>query len=284
MLYLKSYQGLGNEYLLVDPRRSVLGQSAERLQLALSRSFGVCADGILIGPLPDCADWQLRIFNPDGSEAACGGNAVMIFARYLADAGYVTADSLTVQVGAGQIPVEFLDGAHERVRITLPRASFLSSEVPAAGEVRDCADVTLDLQGQKLRAALLSNGTPHCIVPLENVSRPLACDLGPRIQECGLFPEGVNVTLVAKEEPDAIRVEFFERGVGYLPSSGSCAAAAAAAAHRFGLCGTSVTVRMPGGEMLAELLPDGRTTLTGRVSELRSQTYSDDEVREALCL
>ncbi len=284
MLYLKSYQGLGNEYFLVDPRRSVWGQSAEKLQLALSRNFGLCADGILIGPAPDTEGWSLRIFNPDGSEAACGGNAIMIFARYLADAGYVTADNLSVRVGAGEIPVRFLDAAREQICITLPAASFFAEDIPVRGAEGELVDTELSFGAQSLRVSCVQNGTPHCVLLLPEINRTLACDLGERIQESGRFPEGVNVVLMQLVDERNLKLEFFERGAGYITSSGSCAAAAASVAGRLGLCAAELQLHMPGGTMGAQLLPDGRVALTSRVSAVRSQTYSDDEIRAALSL
>ena len=283
MLYLKQYQGLGNVYLLFDPRKTDGGLDAARIQLVCSRNFGVGSDGILVGPLPG-EGWQLRIFNPDGTEADSGVNAAMIFARYLRDGGYLTDSKVRVVTKGCTLQVEFLDNAGEAMRLVLPAPDFSAAAVPMLGQTGEVVDAPLTLQGQTLHVTCLYNGAPHCVLFLPEVSRELAFDLGPRLQASGLFPEGINVVLIARRDAHTLVLESYERGAGYTLSSGSAAAAAASAAVRLGLCEAEMDLCMPGGTMKATVLPEGRVELVGRVEAGSGLQFTEEEICAALSL
>ena len=126
----------------------------------------------------------------------------------------------------------------------------------------------MEIGGEKLVYCAASLGNPHCVVLREHVSATEAIRLGPLIEHCTVFPRRTNVQFMQPVDESNIRIEIWERGAGYTLASGSSSCAAAAVAHRLGLCGTQISVRMPGGRLAVSLTPDWQATLVGPVRKV----------------
>ncbi len=281
-LTLKKYTGLGNDYLIYDPNKEGGGLSNAHIQLVCNRNFGLGSDGILVGPLYRDGKLSVRIFNPDGSEAEKSGNGLMIFSKYLKEEGYVSGQSVTIQTAGGEVTVEYLDARAETMRVNMGRVSFWSDEIPVVGERREVIDEPMQFKNKTLRVTCLTTGIPHCIVPMENISRDLVCDLGQRIECASQFPKRTNVDLMQVLDRGNLAIESFERGVGYTLSSGSSACAAAAAARRLGLTDAAVTVHMPGGTMSAHCSDDGAVSIIGYVRAVCEMTMTEQDINNLL--
>lgn len=263
-LKFRKYHGLGNDYIVVDARAFAL-PSPEEIRRICDRHRGPGSDGILWGPFPaPGADFGLRIFNPDGSEAEKSGNGLRIFSRFLYDEGLVGGAPFTILTPGGRVTSEVLDGGR-RVRVEMGRVSFFSSDIPAAGPPREVLREPLEVGGEVVTICAASIGNPHCVVLCDAVSSELAHRLGPLIERHPLFPRRTNVQFMQVLGPDAIRIEIWERGAGYTLASGSSSSAAAAVAHRLGLCGNEVTVHMPGGTLDIRIAEGFAITMTGPV-------------------
>ena len=128
------YQGLGNDYLVLDPNKNRVQLQGKKIALLCQRGFGLGADGILYGPIEIDGKMGVRIFNSDGSEAAISGNGVRIFAKYLKDAGYVQKKNFKLYTGNGPVEVTFLNEDGSRLRVSMGKLSFWSDEIPVIGE------------------------------------------------------------------------------------------------------------------------------------------------------
>ena len=283
-LTLKKYTGLGNDYLIYDPNKSEGGLTNAHIQLVCNRNFGLGSDGILIGPLFQDGRISVRIFNPDGSEAEKSGNGLMIFSKYLRDEGYVSGQSVTIETAGGEVTVDYLDIRSETMRVHMGKVSFWSDDVPVVGERREVVDEPMQFKNKTLRVTCVTTGIPHCVVPMENISRDLVCDLGQRIECAGQFPKRINVDLMHVIDRGNLAIESFERGVGYTLSSGSAACAAAAAAYRLGLTDHNVTVHMPGGTMSARVEDSGEVSIIGYVRAVCEMTMTERDVNNLLSL
>ncbi len=281
-LTLKKYTGLGNDYLIFDPNKAEGGLTNAHIQLVCNRNFGLGSDGILVGPLYQDGKIQVRIFNPDGSEAEKSGNGLMIFSKYLKDEGYVSGQSVTIGTPGGEVTVEYLDARAETMRVNMGKVSFWSDEIPVVGDRREVIDEPMQFKNKTMRVTCLTTGIPHCVVPMENISRDLAYDLGQRIECAAQFPKRINVDLMQVIDRSNLAIESFERGVGYTLSSGSSACAAAAAAYRLGLSDPSVTVHMPGGTMSAHMNPDGSVSIIGYVRAICEMTMTEQDINTLL--
>jgi diaminopimelate epimerase len=265
---LAKYHGLGNDYIVINPADLSNELTPHEIRRICDRRYGAGSDGILLGPLPAAsASFGLRIFNPDGSEAEKSGNGLRIFARYLWDRGLVGDAPFTVATAGGVVTAQ-VQQAGRMVTVEMGRVSFDSREIPVAGPPREVLNEALLAGGVDLRICAATLGNPHCVVLREQVSAAEAQRLGPLVETDALFPRRTNVQFMQVLDRARLRIEIWERGAGYTMASGSSACAAAAVAHRLGLCDAQVTVSMPGGRLEVGIAPDWSVTLRGPVARV----------------
>ena len=264
------YHALGNDYIVLDPAElaAVPAPSAEQVRVICHRNFGIGSDGILWGPLPSRkADFGLRIFNPDGSEAEKSGNGLRIFSRYLWDQGKAKGPSFTIETPGGVVKAEIKDSGR-LITIAMGSVSFESRRIPVAGPDREVVGETIGVEGRTFRFTAATIGNPHCVIPVDELSADLARRYGPAIEVHPLFPNRTNVQFLKVLDRNNIQIEVWERGAGYTLASGSSSSACAAVAHRLGLVDRSVTVRMPGGSIGIEIGDGFSITMTGSVNRV----------------
>ncbi len=274
------YHGLGNDYIVMEPKALIDKLSSEMVRFICHRNYGIGSDGILLGPIPfedvsfataaDTAQprpqFCLRIFNPDGSEAEKSGNGLRIFARYLLDTGQVeTSAPFTVWTLGGPVVCTVLpDGA--TIRASMGRVSFRSADIPVAGPERDVLNESIDVDGCRFNFCAATIGNPHCVVLSDDTSPELARRVGPRLETDPRFPNRTNVQFMRVLDRHNIRIEIWERGAGYTLASGSSASASAAVARRLGFCDSPIIVHMPGGELRIDIDNNFGIELTGPVT------------------
>ena len=256
---LTKSHGLGNDYLVADPRDLPFAVTPERVRLLCDRHLGVGSDGLLVLE----GQSGVRIFNPDGSEAEKSGNGLRIFARWLHDTGRVGADRFTVRTLGGDAAVE-VHGGVVTVDMGVPR-------------FRD--DVTtLELKDERLGVVALSMGNPHCVILRPHLDVTELRRLGPLVERHPAFPNRTNVQLARAVDRQRVELLIWERGAGETRASGSSACAVVAACHRLGLVDgqAEVTASMPGGELQLRVDERGSLWMTGPVEEVAYVTLSPD--------
>lgn len=273
------YHGLGNDYIVIDPQQNNIELDSNAIKLICHRNFGVGSDGILYGPIITGENIQLRIFNPDGSEAEKSGNGIRIFSRYLFDAGYLKSDKFYLDTLGGRVYVELLDASASNIRVDMGKVTFFSDEIPVAGESREVVNEAFRVNGEIYHITCVSIGNPHCVVPLQSISKDLAEKLGPIIENHRLFPKRINVQLLKVIDRNNIQIEIWERGAGYTLASGSSSCAAASAAHKLGLVSNVISVHMPGGIINVQIDDDSRVHMTGPVAGICKGVFMDDLYR-----
>jgi len=264
------YHALGNDYIVLDPADFPLWErpSGAQVRAVCHRHYGVGSDGILWGPLPSPrADFALRIFNPDGSEAEKSGNGLRIFARYLWDTGRAKAPGVALDTPGGVVRAEVRDGG-ARVAAAMGRVSFDSRAIPVAGTARDVIGESIEAQGRRFTFCAATIGNPHCVIQVDEPTAELARRYGPDIEVHPLFPNRTNVQFMRVLDRSSVRIEIWERGAGYTLASGTSSSACAAVAHRLGLVDRSVAVRMPGGTIDVEIGGDYSIGITGPVTRV----------------
>ena len=127
------YQGLGNDYLVLDPNKNRVQLQGKKIALLCQRGFGLGADGVLYGPVEINGKMGVHIYNSDGSEAAISGNGVRIFAKYLIDHEYVKEQKFSIETLSGPVEVECLNSRATEFRVNMGKASFISREIPVTG-------------------------------------------------------------------------------------------------------------------------------------------------------
>jgi diaminopimelate epimerase len=243
------YHGLGNDYLVIDPKDLDHDLTAAEIRLICHRNYGVGSDGILVGPIVTAAaDCQLRIFNPDGSEAEKSGNGLRIFSRYLFDKGLVGTQPFTILTLGGTVRSQVCSET-KLIRVQMGQVTFDAAKIPVAGDPREVIGEHIRIGGREFTFSAASIGNPHCVVVLDEISEVLARTYGPLIETDPRFPNRTNVQFLKVIDQRNIQIEIWERGAGYTLASGSSSSAAAAVAHKLGLCGREITVHMPGGTL-----------------------------------
>jgi diaminopimelate epimerase len=276
--------GLGNDYLVVNEADLPGPLSTTAIVRTCDRHWGVGSDGILLLVPSGAADFGLRIFNPDGSEAEKSGNGLRIFAKYLWDHGHAKAPTFTVETKGGLVECHchVRDGRVNFVTVEMGRATFRAPEIPMTGPDAEAVNVPLTLEdGTTLTATAVSVGNPHCVVFADRVDAAECRRLGPLLERHPAFPNRTNVQFARARSRSELEIQIWERGAGYTLASGSSSCGAAAAAVRTGTCDYGrVTVVMPGGQLVIEVRPDWSLRLEGPVEEVCTGTLSAEFVHD----
>lgn len=284
----EKWQALGNDYLIVERDQLPCALTPARVRMLCEGHFGVFADGVLLlSPPADPAHVaDLRIFNPDGSEAELSGNGAREAILYLRRRGWTDRDEFSIHTAAGTISPQ-ITGPYS-CRVDMGQASLSSKDFPngapdGAGELRAYPGRTWSIQH-------VSIGNPQCAIEVEDLAALQALDLdtvGPAIEAHPWFPNRTNVSWyaeIAPGPPARIRVRIFERGVGETLSSGTGASGAAIAYLLAGSGGrppgppsepTRVIVVLDGGELEVEIDPDLRVHLSGWALPVFAGTLSE---------
>ena len=264
-VHFKKYHGLGNDYIVIDPNVKDIKLTPQSIRLICDRNFGVGSDGILYGPIKKDNILEVRIFNPDGSEAEKSGNGLRIFAKYLFESKYVDKKNFNIKTLGGIVEVEIKDDTANLIKIGMGKVTFVSTEIPVTGKGREVVNESLEVNGIEYKVTCLSIGNPHCVIPMAEVSEEKARQLGPFVENHKIFPNRINMQLLKVIDRKNIEIRIWERGAGYTLASGSSSCAAAAAAHKLGLVDRTVNVKMPGGTLLVEIDKDWDIQMTGPV-------------------
>lgn len=277
--------GLGNDYIVMDPKELTFKLSPKNIKAVCDRNWGLGSDGILALVPSKKADFGLRIYNPDGSEAEKSGNGLRIFARYLHATGKTKKKHFTVDTKGGLVTIDLHVDRHgdaSAVTVEMGQATFKPAALPCTLAADELIQQPIDAAGRTLSFTGVSVGNPHCVVfkqAGESWSREDLLKLGPALENHPLFPKRTNVQLAVPTGPKEIFILIWERGAGETQASGSSSCAAASAAVRLGLVKSPVTVKMPGGQLNIQVAPDFSLTMKGPVAEVARGALSPSFLR-----
>jgi diaminopimelate epimerase len=274
------YHGLGNDYIVIDPIVNDIKMSPEFIRLICDRHYGIGSDGILYGPIRKDETPEVRIFNPDGSEAEKSGNGLRIFAKYLFESHYIDKKNFDIKTLGGIVRVQIQDDTANLIKINMGKVTFISNEIPVTGNKREVVNELLQVNGAEYKVTCLSIGNPHCVIPMEDTSEEKVKELGPNIENHKMFPNRINMQLLKVINRSNIEIQIWERGAGYTLASGSSSCAAAAAAHRLGLVDDQINVKMPGGNLSIEISDNKEIYMTGPVEGVFEGRFHKDLIKK----
>ena len=256
----EKWQALGNDYLIFEQDRLPWGLNATRVEWLCDQHFGIGADGILLLSRSDDPEFvaNLRIFNPDGSEAELSGNGAREAILYLRRNGWTDADEFAIGTAAG--PIRPTITGELTCSVDMGRAATTSKDFPSGPED---GRGTLASGGRSWEFQHVSIGNPQCaiVVPAEELDELDLGEIGPGIEGHELFPNRTNVSFLAVDG-DRVRARIFERGVGETLSSGTGAGGAAVTAFLRG-AESPLVVELEGGELQVAISPDLDVQLDG---------------------
>ena len=265
------YHALGNDYLVLDSKNFEKVPSSEAIRRICHRNLGIGSDGILWGTLNQGEgkeNFNLRIFNPDGSEAEKSGNGLRIFCRYLWDQHQVASNaSFRVKTKGGVVEATVHTDGQE-VTVSMGKVSFDSNLIPVKGGAREVLQEKLQIKDQVFEFSAASIGNPHCVIRTKQTSPEMAKKFGPMIENNRIFPNRTNVQFLEILDRKNLKLEIWERGAGYTLASGSSSSAAAAVARKLDWCDRELNVKMPGGTLQIIVQEDFQIIMKGGVTKL----------------
>ena len=272
----EKWQALGNDYAIVERDHLPWELTPERIRRICEPHLGVGSDGILL--LSRAADSkyvaELRIFNPDGSEAELSGNGAREAVLYLRSHGWTDDDTFTILTKAGQMTPTIT--APGTVSMAMGRASVKSDDYPSGP---DDGTGVLESAGREWAFQHVNVGNPQCAIEVpDGVEELELSEIGPSIEgNTDLFPSRTNVSFWSAAG-SVVRARIFERGVGETLSSGTGASGAAVAAFLRG-AGSPLTVSLDGGELTVDVSDDLDVILTGTAGPVYAGELSPEFVR-----
>ena len=244
-------QGLGNDYLYVYGEPEDPSETSVRLS---DRHFGPGSDGMIWISPSDRADFRMRIFNADGSEAKMCGNGIRCVGKYVYDKGYTDKTRLRVDTLSGikTLELNLVRGKVKTVAVDMGRAVV-------------SPPMELEALGQAVRCVPVDMGNPHAVIFTGDAESAPLTTLGPAIERHEAFPGGVNVEFVRVLGPKQLRMRVWERGSGVTLAcgTGACASAAAAVAGGFCPAESPIEVLLDGGKLTVTVSQEGQVRMTG---------------------
>lgn len=282
----EKYQGLGNDFILVDNRASPEPiMTPEQAAAMCDRNFGVGGDGVIFAMSSDTCDYKMRIYNSDGSEPEMCGNGIRCMAKYIfthlegkTEGGAGQDTTYTIETGAGEI-VPVIRGSDGQVVVDMGLPILDGPSVPTTLKPTDgdmVVKAPITVAGQDWEVTCVSMGNPHAIVFVPDLDAVDLAKVGPPFEVDPAFPAKINVEFVQVMSPTHLKMKVWERGAGPTLACGTGACALTVAAIKAGEVGDSraCTVTLPGGPLEIEWREaNGRIYMTGPAEPSFSGTY-----------
>lgn len=251
-MHFTKMHGLGNDYLYVYGE---VPENIAELSIKLSeRHFGAGSDGMIYISPSEVADFKMRIFNADGSEAKMCGNGIRCVGKYVYDKGYTDKTHLNVETLSGIKKLNLLvsNGKVKSVSVDMGRAEV-------------SPEMNLKVKSSDIVCTPVSMGNPHTVIFVKTIDEAPLLELGPEIEHHSAFPGGVNCEFAEVLNPTTLRMRVWERGSGVTMACGTGACATASAAVSKGYCSfdTDISVILDGGTLKINIAPDYTVTMTG---------------------
>lgn len=268
-------QGSGNDFILVETDDTSRDWSPVAIAMC-DCHFGIGSDGLLLLLPSDKADFQMRMFDPDGSEAEACGNGIMCLAKYVFEKGLVSpeTDRILVETIAGirQLKLYKKGGELVNIQAGMGKPAFAAADIPVIIKqgreklvyIKSMLSYPLTIDGVDLLLNLVSMGNPHAVYfsPQPVSDFPLS-QLGPKVEHLAIFPNRTNFEVARVMSRQQIEVRVWERGVGETLACGSGACAVAVAAQLYGYVDNKVSVKLPGGALQLDWDGTGEVLMSG---------------------
>lgn len=283
--------GIGNDYIYVNCFEETVNDP-EKVSVILSdRHKGIGSDGLVLIMPSDKADFRMRIFNADGSEAMMCGNATRCIGKYVYDNGLTDKTDVTLETNSGikYLKLFVSDGKVESVTVDMGKAILVPREIPVNSELERFIGQPLEIDGKEWRVTCVSMGNPHAVVFTEGIDDMELEKLGPKFENHSLFPNRINTEFIEVIDSRTLRMRVWERGSGetFACGTGTCAAVVAACLN--GICrqDEEILVHLRGGDLRITYRSDGTVMMTGPAARVFDGTVEDEfierEKENAVC-
>lgn len=276
-MFFTKWQGLGNDFVIVNGFSEKIADYRQEAIKVCDRHFGIGADGLVV-LLPSAkADFAMRIFNSDGSEAEMCGNVTRCMARYVYENGLTDKTSIKIETLAGLIKPKLVfddNGAIDHVTVDMGEPRLNRAAIPMTGNPDEQAiGVPLTVAGTTYYVTGVSVGNPHCVIFVDDMETVDLSVIGPQIENHPLFPQKTNVEFVQVLSSDKMRMRVWERGAGITMACGTGSSATLVAAVLNGKTDRRATIELDGGSLVIEWAADGHVYMSGPAVEVFRGEY-----------
>lgn len=276
--------GIGNDFVVVNGllesvEETHYGDISRRLN---HRKFGIGGDGLLLILPSKIADYKMRMFNPDGSEAQMCGNGIRCFARYLYDRKMIREPQVKVETldGVKLLKLLLRNSKVEAVRVDMGQPHLLRSEIPMRGDDNGrVINEGLKVEGRRFEITAVSMGNPHVLIFEDHIANIALEKYGPLIENHKSFPERTNVHFIQVNEPGDITIRTWERGAGETLACGTGACACVVAGVLTNRTNRNILVHLPGGDLRIEWMGDNRVVMTGPAEQVFEGDMNLEDLR-----
>lgn len=264
-LHFTKMQAQGNDYVYMDAIHQAIDDPFRLARQVSDRHCGIGSDGLVLICPSVRADFRMRIFNPDGTEAEMCGNALRSVGKFVYCHGLTSRETLEIGTlgGIKRVYLEVREGEVVNIRADIGKPESSPKKIPMLTQEEIFLDKPLRVSDRVFRASALSWGNPHLVLLTEEVS---AIDLeyyGRIAEHMEYFPKRTNVTFAQIVDRTHIRIREWERGTGETLGCGTGCCSAAVVANRLALCAENVEVCQPGGKLQVEIGAQGTVSMTG---------------------
>ena len=271
-MHFTKMQGIGNDYVYVNCFTEEVPDPEGTAKKISDRHFGIGSDGLILIKPSDTADFEMDMYNADGTRGKMCGNGIRCVGKYVYDHGLTDKKELNIATGSGnrRLVLETADGKCLGARVDMGAPILKPSGIPALYEGGSAVGVPFQAGGKDYRITCVSMGNPHCVTFLDEDVRDFPLEkIGPLFENSPVFPDRVNAEFATVLDRHSIRMRVWERGSGETYACGTGACATGTAAILNGLCESPVTLHLLGGDLLIEW--DGRNGsvfMTGPAEEV----------------
>ena len=245
-------QGIGNDYVYVNCLQETIENPSELAKKISDRHYGVGSDGLIMINPSDKADFEMEMYNADGSRGEMCGNGIRCVAKYVYDYGLTDKTSISVETLAGikYLDLTVEDGKVVLVKVDMGKPMLRPEEVPVVSEKEEVIDEPITVDGQEYRMTCVSMGNPHAVVFIDQDVKEFPLEtVGVKFENHERFPKRVNTEFVNVLDRHTAQMRVWERGSGETLACGTGACAVAVACALNGLTKDEVTVKLLGGDL-----------------------------------
>ena len=253
MIFTKM-QGLGNDYVYVNCFKEKIENPSEVAIKVSNRNFGVGSDGLIMINPSKVADFEMEMYNADGSRGEMCGNGIRCVGKYVYDYGLTDKTSISVETLGGIKHLDFTveDGKVKLVKVDMGSPELVPYNIPIIAEGDFVIDAPIVVDGKEYRMTGVSMGNPHTVVYIDDVGGLEIEKIGPKFENHERFPNRINTEFARVIDRNTVEMRVWERGSGETLACGTGACAVAVASILNGLTEDKVTVKLLGGDLLIE--------------------------------
>ena len=254
MIKFTKMHGLGNDYVYMDAIHQKIENESSLAQFVSNRHFGIGSDGLILISKSDVADFKMRMFNSDGSEAEMCGNGIRCVGKFVYDKGLTDKTTVTVETLAGIKTLELntKGGKVETVKVDMGEPILSPKEIPVISDEEPVKNLMLEAEGRKFKFTCVSMGNPHAITEVENTEKFDVEKYGKVLEVDKAFPNKTNVEFIQIIDKNHVKMRVWERGAGETLACGTGACATAVACYLNGKTDRNVEVELLGGKLFIE--------------------------------